>query len=70
VARGTGGQAEDEDLRDECGQAGLDTEAEQQQVASIRGAHDHGKSGPDGGASGAGADLRSGPGAGAICLPT
>ena len=53
LARGTGGQAEDEDLRTECGQAGLDIEAEQQQAASFRGAHDHRQSGPDGGASGA-----------------
>ena len=57
MARGTGAQAEDEDLRAGGGQAGLDTKAEQQQIASFRGAHDHGSSGRDGGAAGVGTDL-------------
>src|SRR5450755_3631178 len=68
--QGTGGAAEEQDLRTGGGQAGLDTEAKQQQIASTRGAHDHRKGGPDGGASGAGADLRIGSGAGAVRLPT
>ena len=38
MAQGTGGQAEDEDLRTGGGQAGLDTKAEQRKIASLRGA--------------------------------
>jgi len=69
VARGIDEQAEGKDLRAASGQAGLDTQAEQQEDAPAGNSHGHRPGGTDGGATGARSDLRSGFGAGAIRLP-
>ena len=65
---GTGAGPEGRDLRTEAGAAGADPEETAWEVSAVRHSLHTGPGSADGGTAGVGADLRSGPGTGAVWL--